>query len=159
MRVDLLNLLVNFLDGRLQILVQRARDSFITVSKQVELFFGETLHVNQLVVSALDRVNQFIELEMERLRLAILRVLDQENHQEGDDRRTSVDDKLPGFGVLKIGSSRGPGDDRQERSQRGPTVSGRVSGPGRDRAEQVPPAGRRSVPVRFVTVLRVVLSP
>ena len=47
--------------------------------------------------------DQLIELEMDRLGVAVLRVLDQEDHQERDDRRAGVDHELPRIGELKIG--------------------------------------------------------
>ena len=40
--------------------------------------------------------DQLVELELDRLGVAVLRVLDQEHHQERDDRRAGVDDQLPG---------------------------------------------------------------
>jgi hypothetical protein len=41
------------------------------------------------------RANQLVELELDRSAFAILGVLDEENHEEGDDRRGCVDDELP----------------------------------------------------------------
>ena len=41
----------------------------------------------------------YVEFHLDRGAVAVLRVLDQENHQEGDDGRAGVDDELPGVGV------------------------------------------------------------
>ena len=40
--------------------------------------------------------DQFVELGLHGRAVAVLRVLDQEHHQEGDDRGAGVDDQLPG---------------------------------------------------------------
>jgi len=39
------------------------------------------------IVRATDRANQFIEFELDGVAIAILRMLNQKNHQECDDRR------------------------------------------------------------------------
>ena len=39
--------------------------------------------------------NEFIQLDLDCRRVAVLGVLDQEHHQKGNDRRCRVDDQLP----------------------------------------------------------------
>ena len=45
--------------------------------------------------------DQFIDLGLNGRAVAILRILDQEDHEEGYDGRTGVDDQLPGVGIVK----------------------------------------------------------
>lgn len=47
------------------------------------------------VVLGMARTDQLVELGLDGA-VAVLRVLDQEQHQEGDDRGAGVDDELPG---------------------------------------------------------------
>src|SRR6185369_7027633 len=54
------------------------------------------LQVQQRVVRALGRANELIELHLDGFGIPVLRVLDQEHHEKRDDRRTGVDDQLPG---------------------------------------------------------------
>jgi len=42
--------------------------------------------------------------------IAVLRVLNQEYHQKGDNGRSSVDDQLPGIGKMKSRASKEPDD-------------------------------------------------
>jgi hypothetical protein len=45
-------------------------------------------------VRAFDGAYDLVELDLERRSVAVLRVLDDEDHQEGDDRRRRVDHQL-----------------------------------------------------------------
>src|SRR3954454_1074840 len=58
----------------------------------------QILQVEQRVPRLLVDPDQFVELEMDSARVAALRALDQENHQERDNRCPRVDDELPGVG-------------------------------------------------------------
>src|ERR1044072_7982587 len=62
-----------------------------------ELLILEVLEIEQRVVRALGRADQLVELDLHRLGVAVLRVLDEEHHEEGDDRGRSVDYELPGI--------------------------------------------------------------
>ena len=59
----------------------------------------------------LGRPNQFVQLHLDRLGVAVLCVLDDEDHQEGDDRRTRVDDELPGIAEVEQRARREPHQD------------------------------------------------
>ena len=65
---------------------------------------------------------------MHRFRIAVLRVLNQEDHQEGDDGRAGIDDQLPRVGVMKSRAGQRPNDDderwprQRPRRCRGPTM-------------------------------------
>src|SRR3954469_615186 len=58
----------------------------------VELLLLELFEVEQHVVAALREADQLVELHLDRFRVAVLRVLDEEHHQERDDGRAGVDD-------------------------------------------------------------------
>ena len=63
----------------------------------VQLVLLKILEVKQGIVRGFVRANEFVELDMHRLSVAILRVLNEENHQEGDDGRACIYDELPGI--------------------------------------------------------------
>ena len=50
---------------------------------------------------ALHGPDQLVQLELHRRGVAVLGVLDQEDHQEGDDRGAGVDDQLPGVAEVE----------------------------------------------------------
>ena len=54
------------------------------------------------------RADEFVQLQVQRLGVTVLGVLDEENHQEGDDRRTGIDDELPGVREMKERAAGGP---------------------------------------------------
>ena len=57
---------------------------------------------------ALGGSNDFVEFDLNRLRISTLRVLNEEDHQEGDDRRSSIDDELPRIAEPEHGSGYEP---------------------------------------------------
>jgi hypothetical protein len=73
-----------------------------------ELFFAEIFEHDQFVAGSFDGADEFVEFEMDRFGIAILHVLDEENHQEGDNRGAGIDDELPGVGEVKKRAGDGP---------------------------------------------------
>src|SRR6266850_1095805 len=51
----------------------------------------------------------------DRAGILVLRVLDQEHHEEGEDRGARVDHELPGIRVVKSGAGHGPGENDRHR--------------------------------------------
>jgi hypothetical protein len=62
-----------------------------------QFLVGELLQLNQLITSPLGGPNQLVELEVDGLRISILSVLNNEDHQKGDHRRSGIDHQLPGI--------------------------------------------------------------
>jgi hypothetical protein len=48
--------------------------------------------------------DQLVEFDLDRLRVAVLVVLQQEHHEEGDDRGAGVDRQLPGVAETERGA-------------------------------------------------------
>ena len=55
--------------------------------------------------------DQFVKLDLDGSAVAVLGVLNQKNHEEGDDGRTGVNDKLPRVGIMKNRPREGPQKD------------------------------------------------
>ena len=64
---------------------------------------------------------------MDRFGVPVLHVLNQKNHQKGDDRRAGVDDQLPGIAEVEYRAGDAPDDDDQSRNDE----SGRMAGSSR----------------------------
>ena len=60
------------------------------------------------VIMRLADPDQLVELRLHCRAVAVLRVLDQEHHQEGDDGGAGVDDQLPGIGEAEDRAGRRP---------------------------------------------------
>ena len=69
------------------------------------------------VFRAAARENQRVELDLQRGGVAVLRVLNQEHHQERDDGGRCIDDELPGVAEAEERPADRPDDDRREREQ------------------------------------------
>ena len=64
----------------------------------LDIRLGHFLQIDEGIARHLVDPDQLVEFQLHRLRVAALRVLDNENHQEGDDSCSGVDDKLPSIG-------------------------------------------------------------
>src|SRR5690606_31259391 len=74
----------------------------------VELMVAELFGLNEAIVCFLDREDQLIEFGLHRLAVAILAVLQDEDHEEGNDRRRGIDNELPGLREAKERPGDGP---------------------------------------------------
>jgi hypothetical protein len=59
------------------------------------------------------RANQFVELELDGVAIAVLGILNQKYHQERDDRRAGVYDQLPRVAELEYRARHAPDYDDQ----------------------------------------------
>src|SRR6185436_5807112 len=66
--------------------------------QEFELFVLHVLDINEHVARRVYRADELVELEVDGVRVAVLRVLDEEDHEEGEDRRPGIDDELPVLG-------------------------------------------------------------
>src|SRR5262252_5232116 len=95
----------NFFASSLALLDQFAARLFchlqIRPAQLVEVLFLELLQIEQLVAGVADGPDQFVELHLCGLGVTVLCALNQEHHQERDDRRAGIDDELPGVAEVK----------------------------------------------------------
>jgi len=70
-------------------------------------------------VCAFHRTEELVELDLNRGTVSVLRVLDQEDHEERHDRGRRVDDELPGVAEAEEGAADEPqGDQRHGGGER-----------------------------------------
>ena len=65
---------------------------------------------------ALDGADELVQLDLDRRAVAILRVLDDEDHEERHDRRGGVDDELPRVAEPEHGPADHPEEDDENGS-------------------------------------------
>ena len=63
--------------------------------------FVELLEIDEHVVRAGGDAQQLVELHLHGFGVAVLRALDQEHHEERDDRGARVDHELPGIAPVE----------------------------------------------------------
>jgi hypothetical protein len=100
----------------------------VPVRESLEFVVGQVLDVDHLVLRLVDRFNDLIEFEVNRARIPVLRILDQEHDQKCDDSRAGIDNELPGIGVLEVRARNEPQRDRSEGGEERPLGSHPVSG-------------------------------
>ena len=79
----------------------RARKRLVLFSERLESLRVELFEIEQGVVCSLRRTDELIELDLNGLGVAVLCVLNQEDHQERHDRGSGVDDQLPRVAELE----------------------------------------------------------
>jgi len=84
--------------GPMWILVSlsKFRQPAVMLMQLSELLFGPVFEINQSIAGPSHRGNEFVQLQLCRLILLVLRPLNQKHHQEGDNRGAGIDDELPG---------------------------------------------------------------
>jgi hypothetical protein len=79
--------------------------------KLQELLVRAVLQVDEPRARPLHGPDQLVELDLGGHRVTVLGVLDEEHHEERDDRGTRVDDELPAVGVGEDRPGQPPHDD------------------------------------------------
>lgn len=71
---------------------------------------GGLFDAGHFVAGILSRMDQLIELELKRKRVAILCGLNEKHHQKRDDGRPGIDDELPCVAKAEVRTGDGPDD-------------------------------------------------
>src|SRR5690606_8401190 len=90
------------------------------------------LQVEQRIVRVVRGADQFVELDLHRLGIPVLRVLDQEHHEKGDDGGPGIDHQLPGVAEAEDRPGEGPGQNHPD----GDREAQRAGGEARSRPRQ-----------------------
>ena len=69
---------------------------FVAIPHLIQLLLVHLFEVEQGVVGLGHHEDQLIELELQGFGITVLGILDEENHQKGNDGRPRVDNQLPG---------------------------------------------------------------
>ena len=88
--------------------------------KQVQLFVGGILQVQHVIAGFLNSSYELVQLQVDGFGFAVLRVLDKEHHQEGDDRGAGVYGELPGVGKPEKRATYNPGQEHEESKDKSP---------------------------------------
>ena len=81
-------------------------DFFVGSGQLVELELRQILYIDHFVLCFVYCMDQLVQLQMNGSGIAVLGILDQEDHQKGDNRCASIDDQLPGIGVVEDGAGK-----------------------------------------------------
>ena len=72
--------------------------------KAGEIFVGKSFQIDKFISSAFQRSNYFVEFQMSRFGIAVLRILNEKDHQESNDCRSGINNELPGIRIMKRGA-------------------------------------------------------
>lgn len=86
----------------------------------LKLLIGKVIVIDEFIARVFDCANEFVQFQMNCFCVAVLRVLNQKNHEKGDDCGGRVNDQLPGIGKMKSGASKEPDEDDKHSSSKCP---------------------------------------
>src|ERR1700722_276423 len=89
-------------------LLSAGTDFLVGPGELVQLDLRQILYINHFIFCFVYGVDQFVQFQMDGPGIAILRILNQEYHEECDDRGAGINDQLPGIGVMENWTGEGP---------------------------------------------------
>src|SRR3954470_5887492 len=125
-RVPVLGLLDGVRLEEIGVLLGHLRQPAVVEVQGGELGLAQLLDGDQAVAGAIDGGDNLVELELDGQGVLVLRALDEERHQEGDDGGPRVDAQLPRVGVVEQRPGGQPADDDQEGHGERPGAAGPV---------------------------------
>ena len=84
------------------------------MTEPLEVLITEVLDSDQLIPGLFRDADELIQLHVDRGRIPVQRVLDEEDHEEGEDRGGRIDDELPSIGEMEDGPGEGPAERHQD---------------------------------------------
>jgi hypothetical protein len=69
-----------------------------------ESFVGKFFQIDKFISSPFQRSDYFVELQMSCFGIAVLRILDEKDHQESNNCRSGINNELPGIRIMKRGA-------------------------------------------------------
>src|SRR5689334_11014559 len=96
------------------LLLRERLDPFELNVKLFEFLVRQIFEVHELVARAFHRENQLVQLQLHGLRVAVLRILDQEYRKVGDDGGACVDHELPSVREVDSGPLASHTDDQND---------------------------------------------
>ncbi len=79
----------------------------------IEVLVGKFFKIDKFVSRSPQCAQKFIQFQMDGFGVAILRVLNEEHHQERHDGRPSVDDQLPCVRKMEVRAGQTPNDNNK----------------------------------------------
>ena len=105
--------------------------------EHLKLLIGKLLEIDEFIARVFNRANEFVQFQMNCLGIAILGVLNQKYHQEGDNGRSGVYDQLPRVGKVKNGAGNEPDDNDQQSCSKCPGAAEHAGRTPREDTERV----------------------
>ena len=69
--------------------------------KAVKIFVGKFFKIDKFISSVFQRPNYFVEFQMNRFGIAVLRILNEKDHQESNNCRSGINNELPRIRIMK----------------------------------------------------------
>ena len=96
--------------------------------KLLQFFFREIFDIDHVIVRFSDGADDFVQLQMDGVGVAVLGVLNEKDDQEGNDGRSGIDHQLPGIRIVIIGTGNRPHQNNRHRQNECPLCTRNVRG-------------------------------
>src|SRR6266702_3607904 len=105
------------------IMLRLLADSLELLFEYFQILIGKVLKIDQFVSRVFERADDLVQLQLKCFSIAVLCVLNEKYHQEGDDGRAGINDKLPCVRKMKRRPGRAPDHDDQNRNGESPCAA------------------------------------
>lgn len=113
----------------LQSLPRIPREFLVPILDCHKLFFGQLFQIHQRIMRVSVAANKFIELHLHRNTVPVLGILNEEDHEKGDDRRSCIDHQLPRIAESEYGTRDEPRKNHAAGDQKRRRFAGRCCDP------------------------------
>ena len=77
-------------------------NGFVALLQFVQFFVRKLLDIDEIIIRRMMGADKFVQLQVQGFGVSVLRVLDQENYEEGNDGGAGINDELPGIREMEI---------------------------------------------------------
>ena len=91
--------------------------------KAGEIFVGKFFQIDKFISSACHRSDYFVEFQMGRFGIAILRILNEKDHQESNNCRYGINNEQPRIRIMERGAGYCSNDDDKHRAGKSPRAT------------------------------------
>ncbi len=103
----------------------------------LKVLVRKVLEIDEFIARVFDRANEFVQFQMDRFCIAVLRVLNQKHHQKRNDGRGRVNDELPCVGKMKGRSGNEPDNNDKHGPSKCPCAAEHHRGAAGENTERV----------------------
>ena len=112
--------------GKLDVIPGHLDKLLIMRVQRFDFFLRKIFDIDQTIAGAFERCNDLVQLQVNRMRILVLRTLNKKDHQERYDRRTGVYYKLPRVRKMKQWPRYSPDNDHRQGKDERHRRSGRL---------------------------------
>lgn len=103
-----------------------------------QVFVRKFFNVDKFIARIFEGTDELIEFQLGCLGIAVLRVLNKEDHEKSDNGRASINDELPGIRKMEDRTGGGPRNNDKNCEDKDPRAPQKIGGLARKNVKGIP---------------------